>query len=75
MDAQGKGLLRVRGNLGIESVFLVHLHLHVGNYMQLKPDGSGYFVSPEYREIWSHDCGLHVSNRGCDGRCPVQEKS
>lgn len=75
MDAQGKGLLRVHGNLGIQSVFLVHLHLRFGNYMQLKPDGSSYFVSPEYRESWSRDCGLHVSNRRCDSASPLQVKS
>lgn len=55
MDAQGKGLLRVHGNLGMESAFLVCLHLRFEKYMQLKPDGSGCFVSPEYREIWSRD--------------------
>lgn len=55
MDAQGKGLLCVRGNLGIESAFLVRLLLRFGNYMQLKPDSGGYFVSPEYREVWSRD--------------------
>lgn len=41
-------------NLGIESIFLVHLHLRVGNYMQLKPDGKQLFcVSGIQRDLVS----------------------